>query len=257
MPSDVERLTQLRDLLIHKYGEHPKSALVHRLDDIIVNADNTGTDSSLEDLTVPDYPLTAPADPYAGVPGIAFIGAIGSGKSTMCNELIDRDLHMARFKKISFADPLKHEVAIALAETNRDFIHDAKDWEATLRDPQRKLPYRGLLQWWGTDYRRAQNPDYWVEKWHSATHVAANHNQIVLVDDCRFPNEYALLRDMGYVIVLLHSEHGSVSDDAVAVSHESEAHWPTFWYNLSLAWIPVSERVQALEDYLFQWSKLR
>jgi hypothetical protein len=43
-----------------------------------------------------------------------------------------------------------------------------------------------LLQWWGTEYRRAQDPDYWVQKMYEGIPPTVD---VALVTDVRFPNE--------------------------------------------------------------------
>lgn len=51
-----------------------------------------------------------------------------------------------------------------------------------------------LLQWWGTQYRRAQDPDYWVKKWKERISKQAD---IVMTTDMRFLNEAAAIREVG------------------------------------------------------------
>jgi hypothetical protein len=51
-----------------------------------------------------------------------------------------------------------------------------------------------LLQWWGTEFRRAQDPDYWVKKLFAS--ISSNLD-IALVTDVRFPNEAAGIKQRG------------------------------------------------------------
>ncbi len=60
---------------------------------------------------------------------------------------------------------------------------------------------RRLLQWWGTEYRRAQDPDYWTKAWErnlAKYDLATTH---ILVDDVRFSNELAVISKHGGVFV--------------------------------------------------------
>lgn len=61
---------------------------------------------------------------------------------------------------------------------------------------------RLLLQWWGTDYRRNQNPVYWTQAWKKrAAELIDNGTDIVLVDDVRFPNEVDAVQGMNGFLV--------------------------------------------------------
>jgi hypothetical protein len=51
-----------------------------------------------------------------------------------------------------------------------------------------------LLQWWGTEFRRAQDPDYWTKKLFAS--IPANLN-IAMVTDVRFPNEADGIKQRG------------------------------------------------------------
>lgn len=69
------------------------------------------------------------------------------------------------------------------------------------RPGQTAVTVRRLLQWWGTEYRRAQDADYWTKAWGRKIerfNLAAVH---VLVDDVRFMNELQVIRAYGGLIV--------------------------------------------------------
>lgn len=61
---------------------------------------------------------------------------------------------------------------------------------------------RQILEWWGTEYRRAQNPNYWVEATAARiAHYRSHHctRPIVLADVYKH-NEAALIRALGGTI---------------------------------------------------------
>jgi len=60
---------------------------------------------------------------------------------------------------------------------------------------------RRLLQWWGTEYRRAQDPDYWTKAWGRKVEQYNLPRSHVLVDDVRFMNELNVIRAHGGLIV--------------------------------------------------------
>jgi hypothetical protein len=51
-----------------------------------------------------------------------------------------------------------------------------------------------LLQWWGTEYHRAQDTDYWVKKGIASVNPKAH---IVMFTDMRFLNEAAAVKSIG------------------------------------------------------------
>jgi hypothetical protein len=77
-----------------------------------------------------------------------------------------------------------------------DEHHDIQD-----RPGLTAVTVRRILQWWGTEYRRAQDPDYWTKAWgHKVSKLDLNRT-LVLVDDVRFMNELNVIREFGGLIV--------------------------------------------------------
>jgi hypothetical protein len=73
------------------------------------------------------------------------------------------------------------------------------DPEAPMDDPD--CPYgkqRLFLQWYGTEYRRSINPDYWVKR--VAKRIAEERPEIALITDVRFPNEVAFCQKYGNAV---------------------------------------------------------
>lgn len=114
---------------------------------------------------------------------------------------------------VSFAAGVKEEVAEWLTDSevcwsHRNLYGENEDKEALLRahhsfiegthmtdfvvkfgDYQLGYWYftpRALMQWWGTDYRRAQDKDYWVKK---GLAKCVDRHVLYIIDDVRFPNE--------------------------------------------------------------------
>lgn len=81
----------------------------------------------------------------------------------------------------------------------REFIAENSDIQD--RPGQTALSVRRILQWWGTEYRRAQDPDYWTKAWERKVRhfdLKATH---ILVDDVRFMNELVTIKGLGGLIV--------------------------------------------------------
>jgi hypothetical protein len=69
------------------------------------------------------------------------------------------------------------------------------------RSGQTAVTVRRILQWWGTEYRRAQDPDYWTKAWERKVSGLDLQRIHVLVDDVRFVNELQMLLRLGAKVV--------------------------------------------------------
>jgi hypothetical protein len=151
---------------------------------------------------------------------VALTGLAGCGKDTVADVLV---AHRG-FTKLAFADALRTEVADAFAidpayltqrETKEHPISAlaldrcldpvfVERMAAVLKNaclsPQLLTVPRSprqIMQWWGTEYRRAQRSDYWVDKAHDE--IAALQmcgRERFVISDCRFQNEAAFVRRM-------------------------------------------------------------
>lgn len=118
-------------------------------------------------------------------------GKMGSGKTTLANELAraweKEKGHRAIL--INFADALydMHNFCLGYLVDHGITPEHAKD--------------RKLLQWLGTEWGRAQDPDLWVKivkrKIENLSHHSRSLGQklMFIVADCRFPNELTAFPD--------------------------------------------------------------
>lgn len=60
-----------------------------------------------------------------------------------------------------------------------------------------RFTMRSLLQFWGTEYRRAQDDNYWV----NATLKDLDESKIYILTDCRFKNEAIGIKNLGGIII--------------------------------------------------------
>ena len=152
---------------------------------------------------------------------IGFGYKLGVGKTTCANFL-------KGFTKLSFASGVKEETAEFLHHMGVPFRHEnlygsQKDKDETffvgiprwchltpvkLFTPAKEfishskpgfisLTYRQILQLWGTEYRRRQDPDYWVKR------LGAQMDGLerVVIDDVRFPNEVEMIQRLGGKVI--------------------------------------------------------
>ena len=178
---------------------------------------------------------------------IGFGYRMRSGKDTAIAEIIaqrgltsssDPSTWVGRYdiRSYGFADALKREVTAAalsargmanlfgeemyFMQTNENFIPlpqwvlDGYEPNPDMSDPLCPLgKQRTLCQWWGTEFRRSVDPNYWVNK--LADTIAKDKPQFALVRDMRFHNEVKFVKDSdGYTVRvdregLPYNEHAS------------------------------------------------
>jgi len=139
---------------------------------------------------------------------IAITGLKQSGKSTVAKYLNEK----YGFIRINFKDALLHE----LKEFFPDLLAaEAKFHACTVDELLEKKPghIRQLLQNFGTELRRREDKDYWINQWL----LRATKIKRVVVDDCRFLNEAATVKALGGVIVKV-IRNGQINTD----THASE-----------------------------------
>lgn len=121
---------------------------------------------------------------------VALSGKAGHGKDTVANYL--RDKH--GFKTVSFAQPLKTGLSTMLA-LDPEFFEDRVLKEKTLEE-YGKSP-RQLMQWMGTDVLRAHiRDDIFIMTMKKRLHTLLALKEDVVISDCRFDAEAALVHDL-------------------------------------------------------------
>ena len=116
--------------------------------------------------------------------------APGCGKTTVANLLIEH-------QRVAFAASLKRAVWTLLGELGISGFHFIyEDKEAII--PGLGVSARHMMQTLGTEWGRACiHPDFWVMIARAETQRIMADGGSVAVDDVRFPNEAAMIRDLG------------------------------------------------------------
>lgn len=116
---------------------------------------------------------------------IGLAGPAGAGKDSVADILV----RTFGFVKFAFSDALYAEVRNAFGLEDESLLRDRATKESASEllalercndisfvstvgnifgpsaiDPTAALTPRQVLEWWGTEYRRAQNPHYWLER---------------------------------------------------------------------------------------------
>ena len=120
---------------------------------------------------------------------IAFCGEKGSGKSTAAEAL---ETYLGGILRRSFASPLKESCGALFGLTDAQLYGDEKE----IVDPRYGRTPREILQGVGTFYRETYGADFWVQA--LARRI---EGPIAVIDDCRYPNEAAWIRERGGLVI--------------------------------------------------------
>ena len=156
-------------------------------------------------------------------PNIGLCGYMRSGKDTVADYLIEN----YDYTRFGFAQALKEEVARGVGCTPEE-----------LNEEPLRSEVRPVLQVWGTEFRRAQDPDYWIRQADQkiSRHQNLHYPRPIVFNDVRFQNEIDMLRQCGFIIikidmtvedVLIYQEaHGEARAVTMArLEHASEREW--------------------------------
>lgn len=172
---------------------------------------------------------------------IGLTGAAGAGKDSVAVRLHGRHGYLS----IAFATALRSEIAYAW-NVPVELLLERKTKEARMpslalgmcrdmsfvawayaRDMQLAEPRspRYVMQLWGTEYRRAKDPDYWVrivDEWIKRKHAAGYRH--LVITDVRFPNEAALIRHYGGKLLrVVRPSLAGLADDTAQHASEQQA----------------------------------
>lgn len=192
--------------------------------------------------------------------GIAFFvtvsGKIGAGKDTVAPLLLDlMEIPETERKQDSFARTLKEEidqviqivissekpedaaqltavtqgVSLEKARVTVNYIWDEITANNELTAYSRTAGVRSALQFWGTEVRREQDDNYWVNKTIHRVLLEACKGVSSYITDSRFPNEAAAVRDAGGLTIRLlvspeEQERRIKARDGLQISAEARAH---------------------------------
>jgi hypothetical protein len=127
---------------------------------------------------------------------IGFVGFKHVGKSTAAKYLQEKYGGV----RINMKDALVAEIKQNFPDTLRE-LGDKYTLSIDELFEQKPPIMRALLQNYGTEVRRRDADDYWVNKWKES--VSQSHGQLITVDDVRFLNEAEAVTSQGGVLIRL------------------------------------------------------
>lgn len=153
---------------------------------------------------------------------IALFGPQQVGKTTAANGLVARH----GYKRVAFADPLYAMLAAYLDISPPDLRKLPKE------EPMEILgnkSVRETLQLLGTEWGRDMiSPTIWIDAARRKISKITDKGISVVIDDCRFRNEFDLLTEMGATRIRLERANNPHEQRA---NHASETDWPNFDYD--------------------------
>ena len=149
----------------------------------------------------------------------AMSGKMGSGKDTVGDKIgKDNGFNKYEIIKTSYAAPLRKEISEITKKYKFGYPIEtmAEDYNVEKQQIMRLVEMlngdsiftrtdnaRRAIQYWGTDVRRKQNPNYWVNKTVDLVLDMIVDGKSVYVSDARFPNEVNAVYDLGGKVIRL------------------------------------------------------
>ena len=111
------------------------------------------------------------------------------------------------FKEVSFAYHLRLELLARFPELSM----------VDLTSLSTKEIYRPLMQWYGTEFRRHQDPNYWIDKLRPEVEQHLSEGTSVIITDVRFANELDFVHSFNGTTMLIEGDKSPHVD-----MHQSE-----------------------------------
>lgn len=144
---------------------------------------------------------------------IGFVAPKQFGKTTACN--IVQSILKDSVVQINFKDAL-------IEELKRNFpnllqiISSGKEIDDLFITKPPLI--RALMQNYGTEVRRGNDKDYWVDRWA----VKIKGDKHVVCDDVRFLNEAKRIKDLGGILIRLHRTDLDNDDNHISETEQRQ-----------------------------------
>lgn len=149
----------------------------------------------------------------------AMSGKMAAGKDTIgdaLSELLTKE-YSKTIQNVSFGGLIRQEIDDTLSYyKNVDRKQSLEVFNASLKEVEtlysiikdqsafvRSEESRKALQFWGTEVRRKQDPNYWINRMFEYVINTISENVSINITDARFPNEVDLVEDLGGKVIRL------------------------------------------------------
>lgn len=190
---------------------------------------------------------------------IGLSGRKQSGK-TVCSEFIKRLLLSNGYQDVeifNFADPLKEDICMNMFNLSYEQCYGEDDRKNEFVDAywnEEQLSARELMQLIGTDLFRKLNPSVWVNA--LLNKIKKSNHQIVIISDCRFPNEVeAIKKHNGLVFRLNRNPHKS-EHISESILDASRYDWKNFDAIINNENMTVREQFDKLKKLILHFNIL-
>jgi hypothetical protein len=165
---------------------------------------------------------------------IGITGRAGSGKTHLATELAVMNRNVL---VLSFAAELRMEIEAEMGVCCPGL------WKKPTSPA-----IRFILQQYGTEFRRAESEDYWMEKGMERARKHVKAGKDIIFDDVRFPNEAIAIQRAGGLIVRVLTptaiREGRLGK--LPPNHDSETAMDNFAYDLNILGTPGGEHDRSL-----------
>lgn len=154
---------------------------------------------------------------------IGISGKAGCGKSTLAELLVS--LLGPEWQKMSLGDEVKKEASeifefplwMAYRQESKNNTVAVPTWMKDSAPGDGYLTIHQILQYWGTDVRRAEDPEYWVR----ALTRRLPPGKHVVIDDIRFVTEVEFIKSKDGLVFRL-DQYNGYEPSATGAEHISE-----------------------------------
>lgn len=190
---------------------------------------------------------------------IAFSGRKQSGK-TVCSEFLKGLLLSNGYSDVeiyNFADPLKEDICMNMFGLTYSQCYGEDDNKNELVDAYwdgQQLTARDLMQLVGTDLFRKLNNNVWVNA--LINKIKRTDHQIVIVSDCRFPNEVAAVKQNGGLVFRLTRNPHESTHISECILDKNNYDWHNFSDVIDNSDMSVREQFDCLKKSILHFNIL-